>query len=120
MQPDAIDPTMLQHRLPHISIFSTLDVQLGLPPVTTFGIPPTLARPFVTNSLDRIARSTLAYSRIGGYRNRIHCGTGRFCRAAFASLTLVLKDLWDGIATTLIGKLVDEESIVGELGLMVK
>ena len=34
---------------------------------------------------------------LGGYRNLIHCGTGRFCRAAFASLTFVRKDLLDGI-----------------------
>ena len=31
------------------------------------------------------------------YLNLIHCGTGRFCRAAFANLIFVRKDLWDGI-----------------------
>jgi hypothetical protein len=34
-----------------------------------------------------------------GYRVRIHWGTGRFCRAALASLTFVRKDLWDGMVT---------------------
>ena len=46
--------------------------------------------------LDRIARSKLAGSQ-RTYRILIHWGTGRFCFAAFANLTLVRKDLCDGI-----------------------
>jgi hypothetical protein len=85
------------------------------------------------NVLDRVARSTqLVFaqqiSRCKGsrdgerggefrrrYLNRIHCGTGRFWRAALANLTFVRKDLLDGIVD---GEVcVQDDLAVSEKGL---
>src|SRR5277367_3495624 len=93
-----------------------LDIQLCLPPVTTFGVPPTISilathRHYlivlpVLRSVFYVEKGRRGEEGEGGYRNLIHCGTGRFCRAAFASLTFVRKDLLDGIVDgTVMGSL---------------
>ena len=100
-----------------------LDVQLCLSPVTTLSIPldrvsrstissvPSNTQrsagtavvggdagsDFQQTQLQRTTRDTRETRERVDYRRRIHCGTGRFCRAAFASLTFVRNDLCDGI-----------------------